>query len=142
MPKKHGRVRTGIERLATVPFESLIAALVVVSAVAGLFGIGDVQILDRELPTWLYVAISATYGLAGATMLVGIGTARGNVEAAGLVLLLSGVFVRFVGVGLAVGFTDERVILLLTLYVLTLAAGIARLRTILHQETLVRIGPP
>jgi hypothetical protein len=137
------RLRQILRRLATFPFEGLIAGLVIISGSAGLFGIGDVSVLDALLPRWLFVMISVLYVLSGLLMVAGLGLARGNLEAGGLIALVASTIIRFIGIGSAVGYTDERVILLLTLYVLVAASSTVRLRTILHGEKIVRVdGPP
>ena len=71
-----------------MPFERLIALPVVTIGVVQLFDIGSRDDpLDRLLPTDFVVAYQVFYIAAGLAVLIGLGVARGRVEALGLVAL-------------------------------------------------------
>jgi uncharacterized membrane protein YedE/YeeE len=123
-------------RLITVPFETLIGALVVYAGIAGLLR-GSRDPLDLLLPHWEVLAFQVAYGLAGLQMLGGLAFARPNVEAAGLILLGMNVIVRFIAVVDILGIT-EPVVELLFLYGLILAACLVRVIALFRHQVIIR----
>lgn len=89
-------MRTFLRRLNVLPFEVLIAQLVVVSGGLALFHVGGIgqDVLSTLLPGWLTTTLNALYLLTGLAMFVGIGMGRSDIEVAGLIGVASGAVIR------------------------------------------------
>lgn len=128
-------------RVNTLPFETLLALLAVFSCIFGLLHVtSSTNTLDAALGEPLTVAFEIGYGVAGLLMLAGLGFGKGNLEAAGLIMLGSNGLVRFLALWAVVGFTSG-VAMALFFYLLIVGACVARLRSILNREVIVRAKP-
>jgi hypothetical protein len=123
-------------RLITVPFETLIGALVVYAGVAG-FLRGSADPLDLVLPHWEVLVFQVAYVVAGLQMLGGLAFAKSNMEAAGLILLATGEVIRFIAIVDAIGL-NERVGELLILYGLIVAACLVRVIALFRHQVIIR----
>lgn len=132
-------MKTALERLRTLPFERLIAGLVIISGVVGLIrtlsGEAARDPLDQLLPTELVIFFEVAYLVAGVGMIWGVGAAKARVEALGLVVLASATVVRLLAIVVIVGITFD-VLVALVLYSLVLHACYDRLQILLHRQTL------
>jgi hypothetical protein len=92
------RVAGFFRRLGYAQFESLIAGLAVATSLIGLFQPARLatEPLDLVLPHWAAVVFLAGYLLSGLCLLVGLGAARADVEAAGLVIIAASQVARVV----------------------------------------------
>lgn len=125
-------------RWRVLPFEALIAALAAISGLLGLVNIGGIakDPLDVALGIGLTSMFQVAYMVAGVCILIGLGLNKVNIEAGGLVLLISGTVVRFLAVLYVVGF-NSLVGVTLVFYVLINAASVARLWTLYQGKVTV-----
>lgn len=130
-------VKRFVGRVNTLPFESLLAVIAIASCIFGLLHLTYANPLDAVLGRNLTIAFELGYGVAGVLMLLGLGFAKGNVEAAGLVLLGSSGLVRCLVLWQLLGFTRD-VAVALVFYVLIVGACVARLRSLLRHEVIIR----
>jgi len=98
-------VRRFLARQAVLPFESLIAFLVVVSGSLALLHVGGLgaDALSLRLPALLNTAVQALYVVSGLAVWLGLGLVRRDIEAFGLVTLSAGVLIRSIGLFAFVG---------------------------------------
>lgn len=127
-----------LRRLAVLPFEVLIAGLVIVSGSLALLHIGGLgqDALSVQLPDWLNVASNLTYLLAGLAMFSGIGLARGDIEAAGLVGISAGVIIRAVALVWFVGWSGLIIVTVSFNMMVVIACGV-RLSHIAGRKTVI-----
>lgn len=131
------RARVRLSHLLDRPFASAMAVLFVASAVVAL---GDLSltadVLETLVPGWFLDAMSVAYGLSGILLLVGMMFERGDWEAAGCVLALSGLLARAIAIVAVLGVRPETIALIL-FYVVFGGACIERLRQILNGERII-----
>jgi hypothetical protein len=82
-------IRRLLVRASIGPFEGAIAAIIIVQGVVSLGGWGILDPFSAYLPHWLHVTFSVVYLLSGLGITAGLLLPRGDVEGAGLVLLLA-----------------------------------------------------
>ena len=100
MNKKLAWIKTFFLRQAIVPFETTLAFFFMYAAVASMVGFGTVASpLSRALGTTMATLFNVVYLVAGLGMFVGIGTRRGDLEAFGLILVITSLAVRTVATG-------------------------------------------
>jgi hypothetical protein len=87
------------ENLRERPAASALGFLFVASAAITLTHTGlNADALAGLLPEWAFVIFAIAYGVAGLLTLVGIGSKRLNIEAAGSIMIVTGVGARIVAV--------------------------------------------
>src|SRR5258708_2973816 len=89
------KFRAALSRAAIIPFETAIAALVVISGIAGLAKFGIADPISALVPGWEYVTLNLMYMLAGFGMAAGICLDKGRAEGFGLWLLSGAVIAGF-----------------------------------------------
>lgn len=101
---KKQRVKAFFRRQGVVPFETTIAFFFMYAAIAAMVGFGVVASpLTRTLGAKWAMVFNVAYFIAGLSMFVGIGIRHGNIEAAGLILVIASLAVRTVATGWLVG---------------------------------------
>lgn len=116
--------------LAARPFDTALASLPFSAGLFALFGLSlEADPLSMLVPTALLIGLSVAYALSGVFLIIGIGFRLGNVEAAGCILLVSGVMVRLIAVIVEFGL-NARTIAVAILYVVVATMTIIRLRQI------------
>lgn len=133
--------RSGLKRFLVSAFSRpgavALAMVALYAGVAGLFHIGaSTDALAALMPMWLSFALNLIYAAAGIAMLVGMGRQRGNIEAAGWILLAASVLVRAIAIVVVAGLTPS-VLGLLVLYVGFLSAAIVRIVQIVRGDAIV-----
>lgn len=85
-----------VRRLAILPFEVLIAGLVIVSGSLALVHVGGIgqDVLSLQLPSWLTSILNVLYLASGLGMLLGIAWNLSYAEASGLMGVASGAVIR------------------------------------------------
>jgi hypothetical protein len=134
------KVNGGWAHLSTLPFESLLAGLVVVSGIAGLLHYGVIDPIGALLPEWLVVGTQGAYLTSGLLMLLGMGRGRRDIEALGLVLLSTSGVIRWITYGYLLGFSPNFIVsgVFNTLIVV---ASVVRIKTILRGSVVHRLEP-
>lgn len=129
---------TFLRKLMVLPFEVLIAGFVVVSGALALLHIGGIgqDALSVQLPSWLAHTTNALYVLSGLAIVSGIGFARGDYEAAGLVGIASGAVIRGLALVWFVGWIAPIVVTLVFDAMIVAACG-TRLVHIVGHKTVV-----
>lgn len=131
-----------LRRFTVLPFEVLIGALVIVSGGLALIHVGGIgqDVLSLTLPGWLTTTLNVVYVASGLAILAGIGSARADFEAAGLIGVASGAVIR----GLAlVWFTWDRpdvrslIVVGLIFDVMIVIACAIRIRHLAQRKTIV-----
>ena len=108
MNKKAEWVKKFFLRQAAVPFETTLAFFFMYAAVASMVGFGVVASpLSRTLGLVIAMIFNIAYLIAGLGMFVGIGTRRGDLEAFGLILIITSLAVRMVATGWLVGINPQ-----------------------------------
>lgn len=77
-----------LNRLLLQAFEIAFSLLFIVSGSLTLTGLSTPEPLEILLPVWLYYLMSSCYLIAGTSMFVGVLWPRGDIEGAGLALLI------------------------------------------------------
>ena len=95
-----------LKRLAIVPFEGVIAALLILSGVFGLMHFGLIDPVTALLPQWESVLLNWLAILSGVFMFSGIATGVGRVEQAGLWVLNGVILSRFLLYGKYLGYGE------------------------------------
>lgn len=114
-----------------------LAFIALYAGLAGLLHIGTAtDALTTLLPGWLTTTLNCIYTLAGVAMIAGMGRRRGNVEAAGWIMLTASVIVRAIAVFTVAGL-NVQVLGLLVLYVGFLAAALVRIAQIVRGDDIV-----
>lgn len=114
-----------------------LAFIALYAGIAGLLHIGTAtDALTTLLPGWLTIALNCIYTFAGIAMIAGMGRRRGNIEAAGWIMLAASVIVRTIAV-LTVAGLSVQVVSLLVLYAGFLAAAVVRIAQIVRGDDIV-----
>lgn len=131
-------MRAFFGRWSVLPFEMLIAGLVVVSGGLALLHVGGLgkDALSVQLPSWLNIATNAVYVLSGLSMLAGVGLGRGDVEAFGLAGIAAGVVARSVAL-LWFIWVPAMVGVPLIFNGMVVVACAVRLASLIHRKTLL-----
>lgn len=133
--------RSAARRLSVTPFETAIAALLIITGIAGGLHYGVIDPVAALLPAWEATLLSAMSGVTGALMLAGSGFPHRGAETAGLVLLTCVILSRFLLYGYYLGFGANFAVTGIFDTALVWAA-VARLVTICRHEVLVRVSEP
>lgn len=121
----------------TRPGATALAMIALYAGVAGMFHIGTgTDALNMLLPDWLVDCFNIVYTLAGLGLLCGMGLRKGNLEAAGWILLAVSVLVRGTVV-VIVGGLSVPVLGLLVLYAAFFAAAVVRLVQIFRGQAII-----
>ena len=131
-----------LKRQAVVPFEAAFGFYSVYAGVTSALGFGAANsFIKHELGSPLSLAFSVAYILAGSCLYFGIGLNKRNIEALGLVLIMTSLAVRAIALeNLLEWRTEEVIATLVTSYlssaVFIVACGL-RLRFLLARKILV-----
>jgi hypothetical protein len=97
-------IRRFFERQALAPFETMLGFFFVYAAIASIAHFGViVSPLTKLLGPTVATIFNLVYLLAGLAMYLGIGFRRGNIEAAGLILLMASLAIRTIATGWLLG---------------------------------------
>jgi hypothetical protein len=97
-------MRRFFARLAVVPFEAAIAALLIISGVSSLMKFGVVDPFTALLPAWQQHLLSGVSVATGFLMWFGSGLPHKGSEYAGLMLLIAVILSRFLLFGQYLGY--------------------------------------
>lgn len=132
-----------LSRFRAVPFEGAFAMLAIISGTAGVMGVGmGSALLSAVFTEPFRIAFYLAYLIAGVLMLVGIGSARAQVEVLGVVwLAMVAVIQDVLYVVFAIRHPEiwEDVIIATAFYLVLLLACASRARGLLRHEKLVRV---
>jgi hypothetical protein len=132
-------IRAFFENLRSRPSASALGFLFVASSAITLTHTGlNADALAGLLPEWAFTLFAAAYGIAGLLTLDGVGRKRLNVEAAGAVLIVTGVGARIVAVVTVLPFSPAVLFnaLLLTVFAL---AYLERFRQCIRGEQIIHV---
>jgi hypothetical protein len=132
-------MRRALARLAVVPFEAAIAALLVVYGLAALAGYGIVDPVSALLPVWEATVLSLMSVATGVLVAAGAAVPHRGAETAGLLFLIAVIACRFLLFGYYLGYGSQFVTTGVFDAGLVWAAA-ARLDTIRRRLVLVRTG--
>ncbi|HEY5985819.1 MAG TPA: hypothetical protein VIV12_05455 [Streptosporangiaceae bacterium] len=129
---------TVLRRLIITPFESAIAALLVISGAAQLLGAGLIDPVRALLPPWEAAALSWLSVGTGLVMMAGSAAAAKGAEICGLLLLVAVITCRFLLYGVYLGFGSGFVVTGV-FDTAVVAAALARLWTVGRGDVIVRV---
>lgn len=132
-------MRQALARLAVVPFEAAIAALLAVYGIAALAGYGIIDPVADLLPAWEATALSVMSVATGVLMTAGTAVPHRGAETAGLLFLVAVIACRFLLFGYYLGYGSQFVTTGVFDAGLVWAAA-ARLSSIRRGLVLVRTG--
>lgn len=135
------RLAASRRRLAVTPFETAVAALLVISGIAALLHYGLVDPVTALLPWWEATVLSVMSIATGGLMIAGAAVPHRGAEAAGLLFLAGVILSRFLLYGFYLGFGADFAVSGIFDGALVWAA-FARLATIWRREILVRVSEP
>lgn len=137
-PKRNSFFR----QLAVLPFESALALVSVWSGLSSLFGLTTAgQAFNAALPPWMVIAFNLLYVLSGLAIALGIGWGYRNLEACGLILLLTSLLVR--GIAIVVTSWDTNasgVVAAQFSSAVFIGATLLRLMAIFHRATVIHVN--
>lgn len=93
-----------LKRMAIVPFEMAIAALLILSGISGLVHVGISDPVLSLLPIWEGDILNIASILSGLLMFFGVASGKGRVELPGLILLNGVILSRFLLFGHLLGY--------------------------------------
>ena len=126
-------------RLIVLPFESAIAIASVWGGLASLFGLTTAgQAFGTTLPQSLATAFNLLYIISGLAILLGLGWGYRNLEACGLILLLTSLTVRSIAFVVTFGLAPSIATMLIQA-VIFIAAAIFRLRAVIKNGTIIQV---
>lgn len=129
-------------RLMVLPFEAAIAVSSATLGVASLFGFtAPSQAFGAVLPASMVALFNLLYILSGLCILHGLGWAYRNLEACGLILLITTLVVRVIMLAVTFGAAPSIMTALLQL-IIFIAASITRLQALFKDNTIVQIPGP
>lgn len=134
-------LRAAARRLSVTPFETAIAALLVISGVASALHYGVIDPVTALLPGWEAVLLSVMSAVTGLLMIAGSAVPHRGSETAGLLFLAAVIASRFLLYGYYLGFGVNFAVTGVFDSALVWAAA-ARLGTIRRHEVLVRVSEP
>jgi hypothetical protein len=114
-----------LRRMSIIPFETAIAALMIIAGFSSLLHIGILDPVYAMLPSWESLALSVMSILSGIMMMVGIAADRGHIEQAGLLFLNRVILARFMLYGHFFGY-GENFIQIGVFYLVILISSAAR----------------
>lgn len=85
-----------LRRLTIVPFEVVIAALLIAAGITGMLHFGVVDPIDMLLPNWEAFILNLISVLAGIFIISGISVNNRYIEQAGLLFLIGAITSRFI----------------------------------------------
>ncbi|HEY5990766.1 MAG TPA: hypothetical protein VIV12_30880 [Streptosporangiaceae bacterium] len=129
---------TVLRRLVIAPFESAIAALLIISGAAQLLNAGLIDPVRALLPPWEATALSGLSIGTGLMMMAGSAAASKGAEIAGLLLLIAVITCRFLLYGVYLGFGSGFVVTGV-FDTAVVAAALARLWTVGRGDVIVRL---
>jgi hypothetical protein len=100
-------MRQALARLAVVPFEAAIAALLAVYGVAALAGYGIIDPVAALLPAWEATALSVMSVATGVLITAGTAVPHRGAETAGLLFLVAVIACRFLLFGYYLGYGSQ-----------------------------------
>lgn len=128
-----------LRRLSYRPFATALGFLLFAGAITALSNVGLTQdALLKLVPNWLLDCLSLAYGTGGLLLLLGMSRDRGNIEASGCILVVSGLLVRTIALLYVLGFTPAT-ISTAVFYVVFGWACLERFRQIVRGDHIVRI---
>lgn len=126
-------------RITVLPFESAIALASVWGGVASLFGLTTAgQAFGTALPPNMATAFNLLYIISGLSILFGLGWGYRNLEACGLVLLLTSLTVRSIALAVTFGAAPS-IATMLVQSVMFIAATVFRLQSIFKNGTIIQV---
>lgn len=135
-------LRRAIQRIKCLgerPFATALGFLLVSSMLIQMLGLSlTADVLKSLVPGWLLLILSLTYGLAGIFLLVGLMWRRQDYEAAGCILIFSGLMIRMMALLIVLGITSGT----LSNAIFYLGFGwacIERLRQIVNGDRIIRV---
>jgi hypothetical protein len=133
------RAPSFLRRLADRPFATALGFLLFAGAITALSGTGlTADALEGLVPRWALNLFAGTYGLGGALILAGLGKMRANLEAAGCVLVASGLAVRLIALYYSLGVTVPTISTGI-FYVVFGWACLERFRQIVQGDRIIRV---
>jgi hypothetical protein len=140
-PGHDGRRGLSLQLLTITPFESAVAALLIITGASGLGHYRTIDPVTALLPGWEAILLSVMCVLTGGLLLAGTGIPHRAAETAGLLFLIGVVASRFLLYGAYLGYGSGFAVT--GVFYLTLVwAALARLLTISRGQVVVRIGGP
>lgn len=132
--------RIFFHRLTVLPFEAAIALASVWGGLASLFGLTTTgQAFGTALPPNMATAFNLLYIISGLAILHGLGWGYRNLEACGLILLLTSLTVRSIALAVTFGPVPS-IATMLVQAVIFAVATIMRLRTVFKNGTIVQVS--
>ena len=134
------RTHARMVSLADRPWATAFGFLLFGQVVTTLLNFGlTADVLTSLVPHWLILLLSIAYGLGGLLMLVGLAFQRGDYEAAGCVLIASGLVVRGISILVVLGVHPET-LGACTFFAVFTWACFERIRQIVHGERIIRVS--
>lgn len=134
--------RVFFHRITVLPFEGAIALASVWGGVASLFGLTTAgQAFGTALPANMATAFNLLYIISGLAILFGLGWGYRNLEACGLILLLTSLTVRSIALAVTFGVAPS-IVTMLVQSVIFIAATVFRLESIFRNGTIVQVKGP
>lgn len=132
--------RIFFHRLTVLPFEAAIALASVWGGLASLFGLTiSGQAFGTALPPNMATAFNLLYIISGLAILFGLGWGYRNLEACGLILLLTSLTVRSIALAVTFGLAPSIATMLVQAAIFAVAT-IIRLRTVFKNGTTVQVS--
>lgn len=131
-----------LRRLAVLPFEAAIAIASIWGGMSSLFGLTTGgQAFGASLPPGMVTLFNLLYILSGLAIMLGLGWGYRNLEACGLILLITSLLVRSLTVTVTFGATPL-VIATVAQAVIFGTATILRLIAVFKNGTIVQVNGP
>lgn len=131
--------RVFLRRLTVLPFESAIAVASIWGGLSSLFGLTSAgQAFGNALPPLMVTLFNLLYILSGLSIVFGLGWGYRNLEACGLILLLTSLAVRSITLTFTFGLTPL-VVATLASSVIFIVATVFRLESIFKKGTIVQV---
>lgn len=135
-PRRRG---LSLQLLTITPFESAVAALLMITGIAGLGHYRTIDPVTALLPAWEAAFLSAMTVLTGVLLLAGSGIPHRAAETAGLLFLTGVIISRFLLYGAYLGYGQDFAVTGV-FYATLVWAALARLLTIRRGQVVVRVG--
>lgn len=134
-----GRRGPSLQLLSITPFESAVAALLIISGASALGNYRAVDPVTALLPGWEAVLLSVMSIVTGGLLLAGTALPHRGAESAGLLFLLGVIISRFLLYGSYLGY-GQGFAVTGVFYATLVWAAAARLLTISRGQVVVRVG--
>jgi hypothetical protein len=139
MQRRLDQILNFFRRQGIVPFETMFAFYSLYAGLAGVLHFGITNDVFKEvIGTSLALIFNIGYIVAGLSVYFGIGTRKANIEAFGLITLITSVLIRAIAMGYIIGMNP----FIINSYVFSatfISACIVRLYHVLHRGALLAI---